>query len=60
VGANAVRTHRLCWWAVLGRQLRSALLLLLFATTSISLFVGDRSDAVIIGVILLVSMSWGS
>jgi P-type Mg2+ transporter len=59
VGANAVRTHRLRWWAVLGRQLRSALLLLLFATASISFFVGERSDSLIIGLILLVSVGLG-
>lgn len=58
-GPNAVRTHRLRWWAILARQLRSALLLLLFVTASISFAVGNRSDAVIIGVILLVSVGLG-
>jgi Mg2+-importing ATPase len=58
-GPNAVRTHRLRWWVVLGRQLRSALLLLLLVTATISFFVGDRSDALIIGVILLVSVGLG-
>lgn len=59
LGPNAVLTHRLRWWAVLGRQLRSALLLLLLVTALISFFVGDRSDALIIGVILLVSVGLG-
>jgi Mg2+-importing ATPase len=58
-GPNAVATHRLRWWAVLGRQLRSALLLLLFITAAISFVVGDRSDALIIGVILVASVGLG-
>ncbi|HYL53320.1 MAG TPA: magnesium-translocating P-type ATPase [Acidimicrobiia bacterium] len=58
-GPNAVRTHRVRWWAVLGRQLRSPLLLLLLVTALISFFVGDRSDSVIIGVILLASVGLG-
>ncbi|MHB8682169.1 MAG: magnesium-translocating P-type ATPase [Acidimicrobiales bacterium] len=58
-GPNAVLTHRLRWWVVLGRQLRSALLLLLLVTATISFFVGDRSDALIISVILLLSVGLG-
>ena len=41
-GPNTVRTHRLRWWVVLARQLRSALLLLLVVTATVSFFVGDR------------------
>ena len=59
VGPNAVRTHQARWWVVLGRQLRSALLLLLAITALVSFFVGDRSDAAIIGVILLISVGLG-
>ncbi len=59
VGPNAVRTRRLRWWTVLGRQLRSALLLLLLVTASISFVVGERSDALIIGVILFASVGMG-
>jgi Mg2+-importing ATPase len=59
VGPNAVRTHHARWWVVLGRQLRSALLLLLVVTATVSFFVGDRSDAVIIGVILVASVGLG-
>ncbi len=59
VGPNAVRTHRTRWWVVLGRQLRSALLLLLAITAVVSFFVGDRSDAAIIAAILLLSVGLG-
>jgi Mg2+-importing ATPase len=45
--------------AVLARQLRSPLLLLLFVTAAVSFFVGDRTDAVIIGVILALSTVLG-
>jgi P-type Mg2+ transporter len=47
VGPNAVRTHHARLWAVLGRQLRSPLLLLLVVTASLSFFLGDRADALI-------------
>ena len=53
----AVRRVRV--WEVLGRQLRSALLLLLVVTATLSFFVGDRTDAVIIGVILVASIGLG-
>jgi Mg2+-importing ATPase len=59
VGPNAVRTRRLRWWVVLGRQLRSPLLLLLLVTATISFIVGDQADSLIIGVILLVSVGLG-
>lgn len=55
-GPNAVRTHRVSAVAVLIRQLRSALLLLLAATAVMSFFLGDPTQAVIIGVILLASI----
>ncbi|ANZ24337.1 Mg(2+) transport ATPase, P-type [Rhodococcus aetherivorans] len=58
-GPNAVRSHGVSALAVLGRQLRSALLLLLSATAVASFFLGDRNDAVIIGVILLASIGLG-
>lgn len=59
VGPNAVRSHRARALAVLGRQLRSPLLILLAVTAVASFFVGERSDALIIGVILLVSVGLG-
>lgn len=58
-GPNAVRTHRVSALAVLGRQLRSALLVLLAATATLSFFLGDSTQAIIIGVILLASVGLG-
>lgn len=58
-GPNAVQGHRARPWRVLGRQLRSPILILLFATAVVSAFVGQATEAVIIGVILLVSVGLG-
>jgi len=46
-------------WPVLARQLRSPLLVLLAVTALASAFVGQASDAVIIGTILLASVGLG-
>ena len=54
-----IAVHRVRPWEVLRRQLRSALLLLLVVTAALSFFVGDRTDAVIIGVILVASVGLG-
>ena len=59
VGPNAVRSHRARGLAVLARQLRSPLLILLAVTAVASFFVGERSGALIIGVILLASVALG-
>ena len=59
VGPNAVRSHRARALPVLVNQLRSPLLALLAATALASAFLGQASDAVIIGVILLVSVGLG-
>ena len=59
VGPNAVRSHRARAWPVLMSQLRSPLLWLLAATAIASAFLGQGSDAVIIGVILLASVGLG-
>ena len=59
VGPNAVRSHRARALPVLASQLRSPLLLLLAATAAASAFLGQSSDAVIIGVILLASVGLG-
>jgi Mg2+-importing ATPase len=59
VGPNVIAVRRVRVWEVLGRQLRSALLLLLVVTATVSFFVGDRTDAVIIGVILVASVGLG-
>jgi len=58
-GPNAVRTHRVSAFAVLGRQLRNAVLILLAATAVVSYFLGDSVQAMIIGVILAVSIGLG-
>ncbi|MGO4192361.1 magnesium-translocating P-type ATPase [Arthrobacter sp. YAF17] len=59
VGPNAVRTHQASGWSVLGRQLRSPILILLLATAGLSLFLGDATNSIVIGVILLVSVGLG-
>lgn len=58
-GPNAVRGHRARPWRVLGRQVRSPILILLFVTAIISAFVGQGVEAVIIAVILAVSVGLG-
>src|SRR6201997_120510 len=58
-GPNAVRTHRVSAIAVLGRQLRNAVLGLLAATAVVSFFLGDSKQAIIIGVILAASIGLG-
>src|SRR6202047_5024929 len=58
-GPNSVRTHRVRAIAVLGRQLRSAVLGLLAATAVVSFFLGDSKQAIIIGVILAASIGLG-
>ncbi|MFF1719096.1 magnesium-translocating P-type ATPase [Streptomyces sviceus] len=59
VGPNAVRTHHVRVLAVLGRQLRSALLILLAVTAGVSYFFGERTGAVIIAGILVLSVALG-
>ena len=51
-GPNAVSSHRARFLPVLWHQLRSPLLGLLLAGATASFFVGEKSDAVIIGVIV--------
>jgi Mg2+-importing ATPase len=58
-GPNSVRSHRVSAIAVLGRQLRSAVLGLLAATAVVSFFLGDSKQAIIIGVILAASIGLG-
>ncbi|MDT5149974.1 MAG: P-type Mg2+ transporter [Mycobacterium sp.] len=58
-GPNALRTHRVSAIAVLGRQLRSAVLGLLAVTAVASFFLGDSTQAIIIGVILAASIGLG-
>ncbi|WP_277872995.1 magnesium-translocating P-type ATPase [Raineyella fluvialis] len=58
-GPNAVATHRAHVGQVLWRQVRSPLLLLLLVTAAASSFLGEHSDAVIIGVIVGLSVGLG-
>jgi len=58
-GTNTMASHRARVLPVLWHQLRSPLLGLLVAGALLSFFVGDRSDAVIIGVIVAVSVGLG-
>jgi len=58
-GPNAVVTHRARLLLVLWHQLRSPLLGLLLAAAAASYFVGERSDAVIIAVIVALSVGLG-
>ncbi|HUR07017.1 MAG TPA: magnesium-translocating P-type ATPase [Nonomuraea sp.] len=59
LGPNAVRSHRARWPAVLARQLRSPLLILLAVTAVASSFLGEPKDALIIGAILAASVGLG-
>ena len=58
-GPNSVSSHRARFLPVLAHQLRSPLLGLLLAVALASFFVGERSDAVIIGVIVGLSIGLG-
>ena len=58
-GPNSLRTHVVRPWAVLVRQLRNPLLLLLLAAAAVSGLTGDPTDAVIIGVIVALSRRAG-
>jgi Mg2+-importing ATPase len=58
-GSNAVTSHRARGLAVLWHQLRSPLLGLLMIAAVASSFLGERGDAVIIGVIVVLSVGLG-
>jgi Mg2+-importing ATPase len=58
-GPNAVRSHRARAWQVLVRQLASPLLGLLVGAATVSFFVGQRTDAVIVGAIVALSIGLG-
>ncbi|MGW4351899.1 magnesium-translocating P-type ATPase [Nocardia sp. NPDC004582] len=59
-GPNAIRTRRVRLGSVVARQLRSPLLLLLAVTAAVSFFLGERTDAVVIGVIVAMSVGLGT
>ena len=58
-GPNVIRAQRVSAAALLGRQLRNAVLILLAGTAIVSFFLGDSMQAVIIGVILAASIALG-
>jgi len=58
-GPNALRTHRVSATALIARQLRSPLLALLLAAAAVSAFVGERTDAAVIGAIVALSVGLG-
>jgi Mg2+-importing ATPase len=58
-GPNSVSSHHARLWPVLWHQLRSPLLVLLLAAAAASYLVGERSAAVIIGVIVGMSIGLG-
>jgi Mg2+-importing ATPase len=59
VGANALRSHGARPFAVLGRQLRNPLLILLVAAALTSFAVGERTSAAIILLIIVLSVGLG-
>jgi Mg2+-importing ATPase len=58
-GPNAIRSHGARPLAILGRQLRNPLLILLAAATIVSLVVGQKTDAIIILAIVALSVGLG-
>ncbi|HEU0206067.1 MAG TPA: magnesium-translocating P-type ATPase [Pseudolysinimonas sp.] len=58
-GANVIRAHRASGIAVLLRQFRNAVLLLLLGTAAVAGVLGDATDAEIIAVILVASIGLG-
>ncbi|MGA7910518.1 MAG: magnesium-translocating P-type ATPase [Candidatus Dormiibacterota bacterium] len=59
VGPNAIRSHDVRALAILGRQLRNPLLILLGGATLISFLVGEHTDAIIILAIVGLSVGLG-
>ena len=55
-GPNVLAAHGVSAWSVLARQLHSYLLLLLFVAAVVSAVVGDRTEALIIGAIMAMSI----
>jgi len=58
-GPNALRSHGARGWAVLWRQLRNPLLVLLLAAAAVSGVTGDPTDALIIALIVALSVGLG-
>ncbi len=58
-GPNAVRSHRVRGIAVLARQLRNPILVLLGSTATVSYFLGDTTNSLVILGILVLSVTLG-
>ena len=58
-GPNALRSHGARPWSVFVRQLRNPLLILLLGAATISGFIGDVTDAIVIGAIVSLSVGLG-
>ncbi len=59
LGPNALRLHGARPWVVLARQIRNPLLVLLMLAAGLSLVTGDRTNAVIVFVIVALSVGFG-
>ena len=59
VGPNALRSHGVSFWSVLGRQFRSFLLVLLVGAAIVAAVVGDTTEAGIIVLIVAISVVLG-
>jgi Mg2+-importing ATPase len=59
VGPNMIRRRRVGAARVFGRQFRNAVLVMLLVTAVVAALLGDVSDAVIVGAILLASIALG-
>ena len=59
VGPNALRSHGVSFWSVLGRQFRSFLLVLLVGAAIVAAVVGDTTEAGIIVLIVGISVVLG-
>jgi Mg2+-importing ATPase len=58
-GPNAVRSHKVHPFAVLARQFANPIEVLLLGAAGISIVVGDRTDAAIVAVIVLLTVALG-
>ncbi|OIQ85850.1 magnesium-transporting ATPase, P-type 1 [mine drainage metagenome] len=59
LGANVIQDQKVRWYRVIARQMNSPLLGLLAVTSFVSYFVGEHTDSIIIGIILLLSVGLG-
>ncbi len=58
-GPNSIGAHHAHPWAILGRQFKNAVLILLLVTAAAAFLLGDQNDAIIVCVILAASVGLG-